>query len=100
MVKKYTDAQVLQQYLDWIDGTISRRETPMREWSAMKRRINRAGLIKRPEHFKASSKGRTNLQWKSERARIARDRYSANKLKSEDTIVAVGSKDAQRRPTD
>jgi hypothetical protein len=98
MVKKYTDAQVLQQYLDWVDGTISRRETPMREWRAMKRRINRAGLTKRPEHFKASSKGRTNEQWKFERAKVARHRYSANKFKSEDTIVAVASKADQGGP--
>jgi hypothetical protein len=95
MVKKYTDEQVLDEYKKWIEGTIVRRTTPVREWSAMKRRINRAGLTKRPSDFKASAKGKSQEDWKRDRARVARE----NKIsKIKDSIVAVASKHVQPRP--
>ena len=54
---RYTKAQVEEGARQWLSGAIKQSDMTTKEWFAMKRRINRAGFKKLPEHYKASTKG-------------------------------------------
>jgi hypothetical protein len=53
---RYSDEQLQKYFDDWVAGVITRESMSQKEWSAFKRRLNKRGFKKRPEHFKMTNK--------------------------------------------
>jgi len=76
---RYTTEQVQDEADKWLSGAIKKCDMTSKEWFAMKRRINRAGYKKLPQHYKASTKGISNEAWVKRRNELARNRYNEKK---------------------
>jgi hypothetical protein len=84
---RYTQQQVQEEAKQWINGELNQKDMTPRQWMAMKRRINRAGIFKQPAQFKASSKGISNAEWNKRRNKLARDRYQEKREKQQQPQV-------------
>ena len=64
---RYTREEVKKEFDDWVAGETRRDDMTLKQWRALKRRINRAGHKKTPEMFAASRKNTTQQEWIAKR---------------------------------
>jgi hypothetical protein len=81
---KYTKAEVEEQARKWINREVMRSSMTKNQWSAMKRRINRAGFKR--NNFLVSGKEFSKEECRIKRNQIARQRYQQKKI-SQKVIV-------------
>jgi NOL1/NOP2/fmu family ribosome biogenesis protein len=77
-----TPDEIEQEFHDWAAGTVTKDAMSIKDWRAMKRRINRAGFKKSPDMYKLSKKGVTVGEWKAKRVEYYHARYIARKQSS------------------
>jgi hypothetical protein len=83
---KYTHEQIKQEFESWKSGSLKRDQMTSKQWRAMKRRINRAGLKKVHTDYVTSRKHCNRQEWLAKHALYQRIRYAAQKIKLTDTI--------------